>query len=782
MRRIFLFTALVVLICINAFAESERYEIDISREFHQLAPFELRDYCLNSKQWSYNLDKEGLPAYRFSFECPDGKNPVLMEINVVETVEMPLVDLNRLRYFDQLTSSESEISVRDLPNQAGSVLAGFEHDLIHRFTKDGISYYDLLIVPFNNNRFVSTFEVVFELQRSDLSANGIMRSSAQVEAVTSNLADYKQETSNSFFKSGLSGGFSAHTEYLIITNAEMASEFERLALFKRSLGYTCEVKLVEDIETEQAGIDLQEKIRNYLKTAYNDGADWLLIGGDETIVPVRGLYAANTNQPAPYDYVHASDLYYADLTGQWDVDGDGVWGEPSHDNPDLQPELLVGRLPVRDSQEAKIVIDKSIAYESGAVIEGDFINKALIASSDQMRDWNLGQGQDSLIAGYFPENIDVDLGSMAEAPSGIDVSPTGPYAVDYIEHYSEGWNFAVVLAHGACEGFVTKSSGYNNWPKTFVWGGEVVNPNYGYLDDLTNYGQAGIFYSVACSQGGFDLDNSPRNSGRCVAETMLILENRGACAFIGNTRYGWVSSSYKLGQDFIDYIYNNDNRLGPANLYSKLNYSHYRDLNYGLNLFGDPALAVWTEAPLDLAVDRPENISPGENSFNVSVNYNGQPVGGALVTVVSEAENYFLDYTDASGKVAVAFDCMYDSSVVLTVSKPGCIPFVDTLEISIVLDVDDETDILPESFRLYQNYPNPANPGTTISFDLPEPDHVSLAVYNLLGQIVLDRDLGIQESGRHEIELDLSEYSSGVYFYRVATSNTAESKKLMLLK
>ena len=781
MRRVFLFTIVIFMFYVNAFAESERYEIDLSQEIHQLSPSEWRGYCLNSKQWSYNLNQEGLPAYCFSFECPAQKHPLLTEIYVDEAVEMSSTSLDQIKYIDRITSSEAEISLSDLPGLNGAKLAGFEYDLVHRFTSDK-SYYDLLIVPFVNNRFVVKFELEIQFFDSDHYVSGFERISSPVKTVTNSLEGGKPIQSNGYFKSGMSGGFSNDTEYIIITNSEMAQEFKRLALFKRSLGYTCKVKLVEDIEAEQAGIDLQEKIRNYLKTAYNAGADWLLIGGDETIVPVRGLYAANTNQPVPYDYVHASDLYYADLSGEWDVDGDGVWGEPSHDNPDLQPELLVGRMPVRDSQEARIVIDKSIAYESGAVIEGDFIEKALIASSDQMRDWNLGQGQESLIADYFPDNIYVDLNSMAEAPSGIDASPSGPYATEYIELYSEGWNFALVLAHGACEGFVTKSSGYNNWPKTFVWGGEVVNPNYGYLEDLSNYGQAGIFYSVACSQGGFDLDNSPRNSGRCVAETMLILENRGACAFIGNTRYGWVSSSYKLGQDFIDYIYNSDNRLGPANLYSKLNYSHYRDLNYGLNLFGDPSLAVWTEAPQSLAVDRPDNISSGNNSFNVSVNSNGQPVGGAMVTVVSDDENYFLDYTDASGKAVVAFNSSYDSSVVLTVSKPGCIPFADTLETSIVLDADDDADVLPDGFTLYQNYPNPANPTTTISFDLPAPDHVRLSVHNLLGQTVYKSDLGMRESGRHEIELDLSDYSSGVYFYRVKTSTAIRSKKLMLLK
>ena len=131
------------------------------------------------------------------------------------------------------------------------------------------------------------------------------------------------------------------------------------------------------------------------------------------------------------------------------------------------------------------------------------------------------------------------------------LSPTQAPAQTFIQHFSEGWNFTAILAHGICDGFVTMSSGYNEWPKTYVWVGEGTNSVKGYLDDLENYGQAGVVYSVACSQGALDYDQPPINAQNpCVGEYLINLENRGAAAFIGYSRYGWVASSYKLDRGF----------------------------------------------------------------------------------------------------------------------------------------------------------------------------------------------------------------------------------------
>ncbi|MBN1352144.1 FG-GAP repeat protein [candidate division KSB1 bacterium] len=92
-----------------------------------------------------------------------------------------------------------------------------------------------------------------------------------------------------------------------------------------------------------------------------------------------------------------------------------------------------------------------------------------------------------------------------------------------------------------------------------------------------------------------------------------------------------------------------------------------------------------------------------------------------------------------------------------------------------------------EDFSLFQNYPNPFNPSTTIAFKLPETEKVTLKVYNVFGQLVctlLDQQMS---SGLHKIAwngLDSRnlKVTSGVYFYRLETSNHVQTKKMILVK
>jgi hypothetical protein len=95
---------------------------------------------------------------------------------------------------------------------------------------------------------------------------------------------------------------------------------------------------------------------------------------------------------------------------------------------------------------------------------------------------------------------------------------------------------------------------------------------------------------------------------------------------------------------------------------------------------------------------------------------------------------------------------------------------------------------LPDDFSLAQNFPNPFgrlpfNPTTTIAFTLPRLNHVTLKVFNQLGEEVatlVDQKL---PAGRHQAPLDASGWPSGVYFYRLqAEDNFIATRKLILVK
>jgi len=93
----------------------------------------------------------------------------------------------------------------------------------------------------------------------------------------------------------------------------------------------------------------------------------------------------------------------------------------------------------------------------------------------------------------------------------------------------------------------------------------------------------------------------------------------------------------------------------------------------------------------------------------------------------------------------------------------------------------DENEI-PIDFNLDQNFPNPFNPSTTISFTIPNSGIVNLAVYNSIGELVKVLVNEQMAQGRYTTNFDATDLSSGIYFYRLVSNGTVLSKKMILLK
>jgi hypothetical protein len=89
---------------------------------------------------------------------------------------------------------------------------------------------------------------------------------------------------------------------------------------------------------------------------------------------------------------------------------------------------------------------------------------------------------------------------------------------------------------------------------------------------------------------------------------------------------------------------------------------------------------------------------------------------------------------------------------------------------------------VPKTYDLAQNYPNPFNPVTTINYSIPMTGHVSLKVYNTLGEEVASLFDGIQQPGNYSATFDGTNLASGVYFYKLQVGTTSLVKKLVLMK
>ncbi len=88
----------------------------------------------------------------------------------------------------------------------------------------------------------------------------------------------------------------------------------------------------------------------------------------------------------------------------------------------------------------------------------------------------------------------------------------------------------------------------------------------------------------------------------------------------------------------------------------------------------------------------------------------------------------------------------------------------------------------PDQFALYQNSPNPFNPSTVISYELPISGFVSLTVYDMLGKEVATLVNENVDAGKHSVNFDASNFSSGMYIYTLQSDDFVQNKKMILLK
>lgn len=105
----------------------------------------------------------------------------------------------------------------------------------------------------------------------------------------------------------------------------------------------------------------------------------------------------------------------------------------------------------------------------------------------------------------------------------------------------------------------------------------------------------------------------------------------------------------------------------------------------------------------------------------------------------------------------------------------------------IVLGIANENSNLPQAYRLYQNYPNPFNPSTKIKFDVPEislnkESPLTLKIYDALGKEISVLVNGRISPGAHEVNWDASKFPSGIYYYKLESSDYSESRKMILIK
>lgn len=108
--------------------------------------------------------------------------------------------------------------------------------------------------------------------------------------------------------------------------------------------------------------------------------------------------------------------------------------------------------------------------------------------------------------------------------------------------------------------------------------------------------------------------------------------------------------------------------------------------------------------------------------------------------------------------------------------------FTNFFNIVSVTGLHIESEEIPNKYDLQQNYPNPFNPSTKIRFSIPNHDKVKLTVFDITGKAILtlvDKEL---EAGVYTYDWDATHLSSGIYFYKLETTNFIKTNNMVLLK
>jgi len=449
--------------------------------------------------------------------------------------------------------------------------------------------------------------------------------------------------------------------YVIITSSLYESAFQPLADWKTKKGVSAKIVQVDWIQANYTGIDLAEKIRNFIKDAWTSwGTEYVLLGGDTDVVPDRTVFAMESGKGANRDDIRC-DLYYADLDGSFNADGDGTFGEVE-DEVDLYSDVLVGRVPVNTLSEVQTVVNKILTYEKNPPT--DYLLKVLYVAEIEQ---NMPFSDSSVSADYIDEHF---IPERFKPATKLYQRLGNENPTTVLAALNQGYHFINHTGHA--------------WYNKMRVGGTGQYIYSSDMDNLSNGNKYGIIYSTGCWPAAIDQN--------CIAEHFINNPDGGGIAFIGNSRYGWFAPGNPLfGHSdrfnhwfyksiFCDGIY----RLGEVLAAGKMHFipwsredNIYRWHQYELNLLGDPELPVWTDNPNSLEVHHPEEITQGEMLFPVTVLSNCRPTSGALVCVRKSDQVYNYGWSDLTGQITFAIHPTTDGQLEVTVTAQNCLPFED---------------------------------------------------------------------------------------------------------
>lgn len=487
--------------------------------------------------------------------------------------------------------------------------------------------------------------------------------------------------------------------YIIITHDKYRAAAEKLANWKRQLGYGVELLSGSNWTTDLVEAELTERYENW-----EPKPDYFLIIGDNPDVPGHILQEPSANDN------YASDLYYACFDGPYD------W----------HPDMAHGRISVTSAEQAMVVVDKIIKYERNPVSDPSFYQKSLhcayfqhagggyaerrfAQTAEELRDYMIDE------QGFDVERVFVTDQSVNPMRWNNGYYSAGENLPDYLKKPAFAWDGdASDIRNGIDEGalyVLHRDHGFVGG-----WGDPYFSTND--VDALNNGDKLPVVMSINCLTGKF-YDNE------CFAERFLRKENGGCVGIFAHAEVSYSGFNDALAMGLFDAIWadpgfephftgsgGNSNPNLPAHdpiltmgdvvthslMYMETAWGGYassRQYTYELfHYHGDPAMKMWTQAPTAITATHADTIY-GQTTDEFTISACNE--ADALATLVVNNELVAKAQLNG-GTCTFDLDAIAGDFAVLTLSKVNRIPYVDTLFIAgppavhFVLDKDETCD------------------------------------------------------------------------------------------
>jgi len=312
---------------------------------------------------------------------------------------------------------------------------------------------------------------------------------------------------------------------LLLTTSDLEAAASRLAQWKNSCGIPSMVLNVTWIYSHYNGVDEPEKIRKCIKDFHsNFQTKYVTIFGDADKVPIRYAYV-----PDEYDNFTATDLYYADLNGTWDDNGDRLYADQRCDYVDGIPDVYVGRIPVSLVEYADAVVNKIEGYHQQFDISQSWTRRIVLAAGTGNNGIEDTHGTGSTVLNEYIANItkDKEVVKLYESAGNLSTASMG-------SEIDKGALFVNFVGHGDPGSTPIFSAGW-----LFYW---VVPPiwwnGFGISDvrSTTNGVKLPVVTTCSCSTARFD-------DADCIGEWFVGHPTGGAIAYFGSTRVAYCNAN-----------------------------------------------------------------------------------------------------------------------------------------------------------------------------------------------------------------------------------------------